>query len=99
MYKSVKKLLILVTICSLFIFTGSSYVFAKGGEHAGGGAGISEPVIERGNEGVSRKVIEDDTIRRGYYRNEDVPIVDDPQDDDSNSNDSDNDDDDKVSDQ
>jgi hypothetical protein len=101
MYKSGEKLLILVAVCSLFIFAGSSYIFAREGEHAGSGAGMSEPVIERGNEGLSRQVIEDDAIRHRYYRNEDVPIVDDPQDDDSNSNDSDNhnDDDDKVSDQ
>ena len=99
MYKSGKKLLIIVAICFLFIFTGSSYVLAKGGEHAGGGERISEPVIERGNEGVSRQVIEDDAIRRGYYRNEDLPIIDDPQNSGSNSNDSDSDDDDRVSDQ
>ena len=101
MYKSGKKLLILVAVCSLFIFADSSYVFAKEGDHAGGGERMSQPVIERGNEGVSRQVIEDDAIRRGYYRNEDLPIVDDTQNSDSNSNDSNNDnnDDDKVSDQ
>ena len=99
MYKSGEKLLIIVAVCSLFIFTGSSYVFAVEGGHAGGGNRVSEPVIERGNEGVSRQVIEDDAIRHGYYRGDDVLIDDNSQDIDSNSNDSDNDDDDNVSDQ
>jgi hypothetical protein len=80
MYKSCKKLLIFAAICSLFIFTGSSHVFAKAGEYTGGGERMSEPVIERGDEGVSRQVIEDNAIRNGYYRGEDIPYDDNPQD-------------------
>ena len=108
MCKSGKIFLIIVAVCSLFIFTGSRYAFAAEGGHSGGGERISEPVIERGNEGVSRQVIEDEAIRRGYYRNEDVPIVDGPSDsviinenNDPDNNDSDDDDDydDRVSDQ
>jgi hypothetical protein len=103
MYESGRKLLIFVTICFLFIFTGSSYVFAKGGEYTGGGERQSGPVIERGNNGVSRQVIEDDAIRNGYYRGEDIPYDDNPQDgiivnenndpnnDDNNSDDDDSD--------
>jgi hypothetical protein len=79
MYKSCKKLLIFATICFLFIFIGGSHVFAKDGEYTGGER-MSGPVIERGDEGVSRQVIEDNAIRNGYYRGEDIPYDDNPQD-------------------
>ena len=104
MFKSGKIFLIFIAICSLFILTGSRYAFAAEGGHSGGGERISEPVIERGNEGVSRQVIEDEAIRRGYYRNEDVPIVDGSSDsviinENNDPDNNDSDDDDRVSDQ
>jgi hypothetical protein len=74
MNRAIISLSIFVLICLLF--ASGSHVFAKEGEHEGGGERMSEPVIERGDEGVSRQVIEDDAIRNGYYRSEDVPYDD-----------------------
>jgi hypothetical protein len=101
MSKSGKIFLIFIAVCSLFIFTGSQYAFAVEGVHAGGGNRVSEPVVEREDVGVSRQVIEDEAIRHGYYRGDDVVIEDNSQDDDSYSDgdDNDNDNDDKVNDQ
>jgi hypothetical protein len=101
MCKSGKIFLIIVAICSLLIFTSSRYAFGAEGSHAGGGNGVSEPVIEHGNEGVTRQVIEDEAIRHGYYRGDEVVIDDNSLYDDSNNDDGDTDDDndDKVTDQ
>jgi len=64
------RFIIIVSIC--LFFNPCSYVFAKEGGHEGGGERISEPV----DEGVSRQVIEDNAIRNGYYRGEDIPYDD-----------------------
>jgi hypothetical protein len=101
MKKSGRRILMLVSICALFIFAGGGHVFAEGGHHEGGGEIISGTAPEHLDPSVTRQNIEDEEIREGVYRPKDYPYDDSLQnaapsneDDDSDDNDSDDDDDD-----
>ena len=101
MKKSGKRILILVSICALFIFAGSSYIFAQGGGHEGGGETVSGPAPEHLDPSVTRQNIEDEEIKHGVYRPKDYPYDDNLQNgdavnenDDSDNDDNDDDDDD-----
>ncbi len=99
MKKSGKRIIMLVSICTFFIFTGGGYVFAEGGGHEGGGETISGPATGHLDPSVTRQNIEDEEIREGVYRPKDYPYDDSlqnnapsNQNDDSDNDDSDDDD-------
>ncbi len=103
MKKSEKRIIMLVSICTFFIFAGGGYVFAEGGGHEGGGEIISGPAPGHLDPSVTRQNIEDEDIREGVYRPKDYPYNDNlqnaaPANEDDDSDDNDNDDDDNDND-